>query len=238
MEVYTVHTRQLVSSVTSRTPYFSVTGLDSESGFDIVLAAINAKGRSKLAHLNAYALKFAERQTATIPSMPHMTTFMGALIGGVSAIVLLATITVITVRLRARSEDIARPQDHSPDRSATPRSNNAYLDHPVVLEDNRSDMLDYLEEKNPDIIPQGIYKLLFLIYLHNFGEKYCCFAGGEDVCLETRPPCNWLGTTQRSLLYGGPPSSSQCPPSLQPPPPSTMYLPYKSLENLSQVILK
>ncbi|XP_026465096.1 nephrin-like [Ctenocephalides felis] len=213
MEVYTVHTRQLVSSVTSRTPYFSVTGLDSELGFDIVLAAINAKGRSKLAHLNAYALKFAERQTATIPSMPHMTTFMGALIGGVSAIVLLAAITVITVRLRGRSEDIVRPQDHSPDRSATPRCNNAYLDHPVVLEDNRSDMLDYLEEKNPDIIPQG----------------------GEDVCLETRPPCNWLGTTQRSLLYGATPGSSQCPPSLQPPPPTAMYLPYKSLENLSQV---
>lgn len=63
MEVYDTQTRKLVSNVTSRIPIFTVGGLESGLGFDIGLYAANKKGRSDVAHLQAFTLKGAEKHT-------------------------------------------------------------------------------------------------------------------------------------------------------------------------------
>lgn len=63
MEVYDTQTRKLVSNVTSRSPTFTVAGLESGLGFDIGLYAANKKGRSDVAHLQAFTLKSAEKHT-------------------------------------------------------------------------------------------------------------------------------------------------------------------------------
>lgn len=63
MEVYDAETQTLVSNVTSRTPVFTVNGLESGNGFDIVLYATNAKGRSDVQFLHASTLKAAEKRT-------------------------------------------------------------------------------------------------------------------------------------------------------------------------------
>nr|CAD7589177.1 unnamed protein product [Timema genevievae] len=63
MEVYDAVTQTLVSNVTSRTPLFTVNGLESGLEFDISLYASNAKGRSEVLPLHAYTLKAAEKRT-------------------------------------------------------------------------------------------------------------------------------------------------------------------------------
>lgn len=63
MEVYDAQSRKLVSNVTSRTPLFTVGGLESGLGFDIVLYAANKKGKSEVVRLQASTLKSAEKHT-------------------------------------------------------------------------------------------------------------------------------------------------------------------------------
>ncbi|GJQ65919.1 hypothetical protein Trydic_g4019 [Trypoxylus dichotomus] len=66
MEVYDAQSRKLVSNVTSRTPLFTVGGLESGLGFDIGLYAANKKGRSEAVRLQAFTLKSAEKHTAKL----------------------------------------------------------------------------------------------------------------------------------------------------------------------------
>ncbi|KAL3288902.1 hypothetical protein HHI36_003347, partial [Cryptolaemus montrouzieri] len=70
MEVYDAQTRKLVSNVTSPNPIFTVGGLESGLGFNIGLYAANKKGRSGVAHLQAFTLKSAEKHTATETKKP------------------------------------------------------------------------------------------------------------------------------------------------------------------------
>lgn len=65
MEVYDALSKKLVGNVTSRIPVFSVFGLESGAGFDIVLYAINRKGKSPVSKLQASTLKSAEKHTGT-----------------------------------------------------------------------------------------------------------------------------------------------------------------------------
>ncbi|KAK9874036.1 hypothetical protein WA026_002389, partial [Henosepilachna vigintioctopunctata] len=77
MEVYDSQTNKLVSNVTSRNPIFTVAGLESGLGFNIGLYAANKKGRSRVAHLQAFTLKSAEKHTAAEikkPSPPENCT--------------------------------------------------------------------------------------------------------------------------------------------------------------------
>ncbi|KAJ9582202.1 hypothetical protein L9F63_003441, partial [Diploptera punctata] len=63
MEVYDAVTQNLVNNVTSKTPVFTLNGLESGLGFDISLYAANAKGRSDPVPLHAYTSKAAEKRT-------------------------------------------------------------------------------------------------------------------------------------------------------------------------------
>lgn len=63
MEVFDALSKKLVGNVTSRIPVFSVGGLESGAGFDIVMYAVNKKGKSPFSKLQAFTLKSAEKRT-------------------------------------------------------------------------------------------------------------------------------------------------------------------------------
>lgn len=66
MSVYDTQSGKLVSNVTSRSPIFTVGGLESGLGFDILLYAANEKGSSDVARLQASTLKSAEKHTGKV----------------------------------------------------------------------------------------------------------------------------------------------------------------------------
>ncbi|CAG9763208.1 unnamed protein product [Ceutorhynchus assimilis] len=99
MEMYETQLRKLVSNVTSKVPVFVVTGLESGMGFDISLYSVNSKGRSGLTRLSGFTLKGAEKRTASSPILLEITPLLGALIGAIAALILIAVIIVITLRV-------------------------------------------------------------------------------------------------------------------------------------------
>ncbi|XP_065167527.1 uncharacterized protein [Atheta coriaria] len=265
MEVYDTQSGKLVSNVTSRTPYFSVAGLESGSGFDIQVYAGNVKGRSRVTRLHAFTAKSAEKhtdkqspskpippencklyeqtqyylqikcqasqipknsgwtyllhvydansrvllgtatsgtpETITISSLPkehdglllfirtmasktsvseatilyapasnargtfgaytpvflHITPILGALIGIVGALILVAIIIVIVIRMRGGGDRDDKDYDDGGLSSAGRRCVAGGGDKASTepLNKDLNDSVDSLEEKNPDIIPQS-----------------------------------------------------------------------------------
>lgn len=86
MEVFDAQSKKLVGNVTSRIPLFNVGGLQSGSGFDITLYAMNRKGKSPVSKLQAFTLKSAEKRTGelkignrislTIPKYHHIKKYL------------------------------------------------------------------------------------------------------------------------------------------------------------------
>ncbi|XP_044744703.1 nephrin-like isoform X3 [Coccinella septempunctata] len=157
MEVYDTQTRKLVSNVTSRNPIFAVGGLESGLGFNIGLYAANKKGRSGVAHLQAFTLKSAEKHTASTPVLLQITPLLGALIGVVAALILVAVIIVIVIRIRGGGDRDDKDYDDGGLSIAGRRSVSRHGDKASTepLNKDLNDSVDSLEEKNPDIIPQS-----------------------------------------------------------------------------------
>nr|XP_023018415.1 carcinoembryonic antigen-related cell adhesion molecule 1-like isoform X2 [Leptinotarsa decemlineata] len=157
MEVFDTLSRKLVSNVTSRTPVFSVGGLESGAGFDIGLYAANKKGRSPVAKLQAFTLKSAEKHTASTPVLLQITPLLGALIGVVAALILVAVIIVIVIRLRDGGDNDEKDYDDGGLSSSGRRcvAGNGDKASTEPLNKDLNDSIDSLEEKNPDIIPQN-----------------------------------------------------------------------------------
>ncbi|XP_060536431.1 synaptogenesis protein syg-2-like [Cylas formicarius] len=158
MEVYDTQWRKLVSNVTSRSPIFTVTGLESGVGFDIGLYAANKKGRSGVTHLAAFTLKSAEKHTASTPVLLQITPLLGAVIGVVAALILVAIIIVIVIRLKGGGDRDDKDYDDGGLSSSGRRcvaGNNSDKASTEPLNKTLNDSVDSLEEKNPDIIPQN-----------------------------------------------------------------------------------
>jgi len=67
LEVYDQHTRMLQANVTSReNAAFTVQGLEPGKVLNMILYAVNAKGRSEPALLEGFTLKVAEKQTGKL----------------------------------------------------------------------------------------------------------------------------------------------------------------------------
>ncbi|KAL1513805.1 hypothetical protein ABEB36_003164 [Hypothenemus hampei] len=158
MEVFENLHRKLVSNVTSRLPIFTVMGLESGAGFDITLYAANKKGRSSVTQLIAYTLKGAEKHTAATPVLLQITPLLGALIGLVASLILVAIIIVVVIRLRGGGDRDDKDYDDGGLSSSGRRcvaGNNSDKASTEPLNKDMNDSVDSLEEKNPDIIPQN-----------------------------------------------------------------------------------
>lgn len=66
VEVYTLQRKQLISTITSSTPHFFITGLESGNAYEVVLAAVNKKGRSDPNKIVAHTLKSAEKHIGIV----------------------------------------------------------------------------------------------------------------------------------------------------------------------------
>lgn len=160
VELYPTGTRNLISSVKSKHPFFDVKGLDAGMGYDIILASINKKGRSDLTVIKAYTLKNPEKQTdlslAYSPAIEHMKPFLGTLLGIVGALFLIAVIIVIVVQMRGSS---GRDRNNCPShtRQDTLTTSSSSRNGHVFNEIGRDSCNESVEsiEKNPDVVPQS-----------------------------------------------------------------------------------
>ncbi|KAK4885042.1 hypothetical protein RN001_001313 [Aquatica leii] len=158
MEIYHVQSHKLISVVSSKNPVFVVGGLESGVEFDVQLYASNKKGKSAVVRLQAFTLKSAEKHIATTTSVPlHISPLLGALIGIVSALVLIAIIIIIVIRLRhCRNEpDFKTYDDEGLSLSVTQCTATGADKSNIEPNLDVNGSIESLEEKNPDIIPHN-----------------------------------------------------------------------------------
>ncbi|KAG7202911.1 hypothetical protein KM043_010052 [Ampulex compressa] len=136
LEVFDQHTGILQANVTSKdNAAFTVQGLEPGKVLNMVLYAVNAKGRSDPTLLEGFTLKVAEKQTGT-PVPFEITPLLGGLIGVVTAL-LLVTVTILAA-LKVRSERRAQRPGDLPLKKATAPSS--------------EDLYD-ADDRNPDVVP-------------------------------------------------------------------------------------
>ncbi|XP_077301639.1 neural cell adhesion molecule 2-like [Arctopsyche grandis] len=140
VEVYTLQRKQLISTITSSTPHFFITGLESGNTYEVVLVAVNKKGRSDPNVMATHTLKSAEKHIAYLPGILQMTPLVGAGAGGAAALLLGGALLVVRLRRRARGP--RRKEARGP---RQPRA-------PPTPRDHHNETAD---DKNPDIIPHG-----------------------------------------------------------------------------------
>ncbi|XP_020707097.2 nephrin-like isoform X6 [Athalia rosae] len=141
----------LVYNYTSKTPIFSVGGLDPGSTYHVTLFASNSKGRSDRVRLKATTLNLPERRTALTPVMLSLSgPLLGAVVGAAAGLLLVIFVIVLAVRLRYRP----RPQD---DKDSHDDGGMANLAAPHEKTSSLPLNTDSIEsfEKNPDIIPHA-----------------------------------------------------------------------------------
>lgn len=136
LEVFDQHTGILQANVTSReNAAFTVQGLEPGKVLNMIMYAVNAKGRSDPALLEGFTLKVAEKQTGT-PVPFEFTPLLGSLIGVVAAL-LLITVAILAA-LKMRSERRAQRPGDLPLKKATAPSS--------------EDLYD-ADDRNPDVVP-------------------------------------------------------------------------------------
>lgn len=94
---------------------------------------------------------------ATTPVFLHITPILGALIGIVAALILVAIIIVIVIRVRGGGDRDDKDYDDGGLSSSSRRcaAGNGDKASTEPLNKDLNDSVDSLEEKNPDIIPQN-----------------------------------------------------------------------------------
>ncbi|XP_067208142.1 synaptogenesis protein syg-1 isoform X3 [Linepithema humile] len=142
LEVFDQHTGVLQANITSReNAAFTVQGLEPGKILNMILYAVNAKGRSDPALIEGFTLKIAEKQTVRVlftgtPVPFEFTPLLGGLIGVVAAL-LLVTVTILAA-LKVRSERRAQRPGDLPLKKATAPSS--------------EDLYD-ADDRNPDVVP-------------------------------------------------------------------------------------
>ncbi|KAL7016960.1 hypothetical protein ACKWTF_010208 [Chironomus riparius] len=160
-EVYVHGQKHLFSSVNSKTPFFELKGLEPGIGYDMLVVAVNKKGKSRPSMLHGYTLKTPEKQTVVFPfsdipispvlapTFLQIKPFLGTMVGIFGALVLILSAIILVVRLKGSSRrDRARAISNTITMSSTlsPSMQNGV----ILREASSADSID----KNPDIIPQ------------------------------------------------------------------------------------
>lgn len=127
-----MNTRQLLLNITeAAVPYFLLVGLEPDTSFIVKIYAVNAKGASNKQTLRGYTDKdFTERHIAQVrhqPSEPNFSDIpiaqiLGALVGIVGSLVLMAIVALLIIRLKRDKKHptklhvtVAESKDGDPD---------------------------------------------------------------------------------------------------------------------------
>ncbi|XP_048266609.1 synaptogenesis protein syg-2 isoform X8 [Bombus terrestris] len=136
LEVFDQHTGVLQANITSEeNAVFTVHGLQSGKILNMVLYAVNAKGRSEPTLLEGFTLKIAEKQTG-IPVPFEISPLLGGLIGVVTALLFITIAIPIAMKIR-NERRTQRPSDLPLKKSTAPSSEDLYD----------------TEDRNPDVVP-------------------------------------------------------------------------------------
>ncbi|XP_030760739.1 uncharacterized protein LOC115885855 [Sitophilus oryzae] len=160
MQIYDATSRLLIGTATSQNPEdISLSTLSSErKDVLIFVRTIDEKSIASDACIIYAPLKGVAQGRAATPVLLQITPLLGALIGVVGALILLAIIIVVVIRLRGGGERDDKDYDDGGLSSAGRRcvvGNNSDKASTEPLNKDMNDSVDSLEEKNPDIIPQN-----------------------------------------------------------------------------------
>lgn len=98
---------------------------------------------------------------AATPVIMHITPSLGVLIGVVTALVLVAVIMVVVMRLQGHGDDDVKEREDGSGNSGrreTPPGGDKASSMPLSKDTDES--IDSMDEKNPDVIPQNSGKLI------------------------------------------------------------------------------
>ncbi|XP_076653343.1 nephrin isoform X1 [Halictus rubicundus] len=142
LEVFDQATGKLQANVTSReSAAFTVQDLEPGKVLNMILYAVNAKGRSDPTLLEGFTLKVAEKQTVRVlftgtPVPFEITPLLGGLIGVFIALFLIALTILLAMKIRS-DRRTQRPNDLPLKKGTAPSSEDLYD----------------TDDRNPDVVP-------------------------------------------------------------------------------------
>ncbi|KAJ8957703.1 hypothetical protein NQ318_017598, partial [Aromia moschata] len=161
MQVYDAHTRLLLGTATSQNPE-DVTVADLPPDHkDLLLFVRTMDSRSIASDANIIYAPAVDntRSGASTPVLLQITPLLGALIGVVAALILVAVVIVAVIRLRSGADRDDKDYDDgglsSAGRRCVAGGGGGDKASTEPLNKDLNDSVDSLEEKNPDIIPQN-----------------------------------------------------------------------------------
>ncbi|EDV98338.1 GH23057 [Drosophila grimshawi] len=146
-QVFDELTRQILYNASYKFPEFMVKRLPSDSAFNIRVTAVNAQGASKVAYrvrgrtLSAPLLRTASSTAVLV----QLTPLLGALVGVIATLFLVAICVVIFIKFRSK-----RSRHHATGDATTTEADKGSAE---PLSRNMGSHSS-LEDKNPDVVPQ------------------------------------------------------------------------------------
>ncbi|KAM7345261.1 sidestep V [Cochliomyia hominivorax] len=252
IQVYDELNRQILYNTSFRYPEFTVKRLPSDSVFVIRITAVNAQGASKISYrvrgrtLSAPLLRTASSTAVLV----QLTPLLGALVGVIATLVLVAICIVIFMKFRTKQTRRGPNGDTTTTEadkgSAEPLSRN--MGSHSSLEDKNPDVIPqetnsedefHLEEKAFDRLNMESQRILYTPTARintqsppppslspTFGKQY------GELSLTTNPAFSLYNTPQRAPatqrpVYTAPPPllSTRTPPNIYTRIPGRTYLP-------------
>ncbi|XP_049821876.1 titin isoform X1 [Aethina tumida] len=157
LQVYEANTRVLLGTATSQSPEDITIGNLPNGYGDLLLFIRTMDSKSMTSDANIIYAPAVHFKTASTPVLLQITPLLGALIGVVAALILVAIIIVAVIRLRGGGDRDDKDYDDGGLSSAGRRcvAGNSDKASTEPLNKDLNDSVDSLEEKNPDIIPQN-----------------------------------------------------------------------------------
>ncbi|KAK9743685.1 hypothetical protein QE152_g8456 [Popillia japonica] len=167
LEVRESHSQEIKGNLSSPVARFSVTGLEPGALYQTALFSYNSKGRSEPVVLQAATLRLPEKQLTAEKDNKRdtfrFTPMMSVLIGVASALVIVALVVVVVLRLQCGRHDERRKRHKNGVVSTSTTEHRGSVSGPTLSDKTGGSPISKHEssggecdsdEKNPDIIPQ------------------------------------------------------------------------------------
>ncbi|XP_016947465.1 uncharacterized protein LOC108022831 [Drosophila biarmipes] len=193
-QIYDELNRQVLYNASYKYAEFTVKRLPSDSVFVIRITAVNAQGPSKVAYrLRGRTLSAPLLRTASSTAvLVQLTPLLGALVGVIATLILVAICVVIVIKFRSKRG--GRRHGNGPDATTTEADKGSAEPLSRNMGSHSS-----LEDKNPDVVPQE--------------------ANSEDEFHQEEKAFDRLNMESQRILYTPPTrlnTASPPPPSLSP----------------------
>ncbi|XP_043644831.1 uncharacterized protein LOC122614334 isoform X2 [Drosophila teissieri] len=193
-QIYDELTKQILYNASYKYAEFTVKRLPSDSAFVIRVTAVNAQGASKVAcRLRGRTLSAPLLRTASSTAvLVQLTPLLGALVGVVATLILVAICVVIVIKFRSKRGG----RRHGTGADATTTEADKGSAEPLS---RNMGSHSSLEDKNPDVVPQE--------------------ANSEDEFHQEEKAFDRLNMESQRILYTPPTrinTASPPPPSLSP----------------------